>query len=530
MKNMYKKIVYLCSLFLLLNSCSDNEFGMEEKTSPGEKSSCGVISLGEKEESPLLLRNMQRAMDSLSARSGLKSTIVLKPTHYYVRFLPEDTAAYERVIRDTSLYVTPYPLDYEVSEGETYHDPSIPEGKITWQYTVVPVDYDLSSINVHYEKLEDLYIQNEDLDNEDAVVVDGAQLKSGGAQSHKITWKQLVNESISQTTGETNTLKSKWTPQATIRAYDDIVGGFIPLQGVKVRIRYFAFLHAYHYTDAYGHVSFSKKRTKVEYSIEWERDKWDIRDNHVQAYYNGPHKKSSWDLYIGTWTPKSLHYSAIHRALYKYYYGNTLGVTKPSHSLKISYKTGSDPDGHAKASTSAAKVRTWYWWLSAIKVYQKAPSGAEPRKVSEVLATTIHELTHASLDCRLTKSQYEKTSSLVKESWSVFVEWLFMRDIYYHNTEIIDETYMEGSWPSVKRSKSYSPLFIDLVDDVNQNKEDESAPFDELSGYTIYSINAAIPNFRSLSDIEKFMKQNKPKGVTDKLIDKYLETYKKYKL
>ncbi len=524
---MCKKIFYLCSLLLFLNSCSDDEFGMEEKPSPVKKSSCGVISLGEKEESPLLLRNMQRAVDSLSARSGLKSTIVLKPTHYYVRFLPEDSAAYERVIKDTSLFVTSYPLDYEVSEGETYHDPSVPEDKITWQYTVVPVDYDLSSINVHYEKLEDLYIQNEDLDSEENVAVDGIQLKSGTSMSHKITWKQLVNESISQTTGETNSLKSKWTPQATIRAYDDIVGGFIPLQGVKVRIRYFAFLHAYHYTDAYGHVSFSKKRTKVEYSIEWERDKWDIRDNHVQAYYNGPHKKSSWDLYIGTWTPKSLHYSAIHRALYKYYYGNCLGLTRPSRSLKIAYREGY---GDANGETFCFLVRNLNGLVHSINIYGKGSKSHGVRSVSEVLSTTLHELAHASHMCRINTIKYENhVRKYIRESYASLVQWQLTIDLYKNyvdktQLEAIDELYGKQNWPN--NSKNYTPLFIDMLDSCNQSKKGELIN-EDIYGYNLLSIDKSLTSLEDIDDVKDFMKKAKPGHVSEKQINNFINQYKK---
>jgi hypothetical protein len=149
------------------------------------------------------------------------------------------------------------------------------------------------------------------------------------------------------------------------------MGKYIPLQGVKVRIRYFAFLKAYHYTDANGNVTFSSKRTSVEYSIEWERDMWDIRDDGTQAYYNGPDQKSKWNLNINSGAPKSWYYSAIHRALYKYYYGDCCGLVRPSKSLKISFENRSDPDGTALGYTRSPNVRTWNWIFNAIKIYGK---------------------------------------------------------------------------------------------------------------------------------------------------------------
>ena len=46
-----------------------------------------------------------------------------------------------------------YPLDYDIEVGGTYyHDPSIPEGQITWLYTTVKPDYEFPALQ--YEILE----------------------------------------------------------------------------------------------------------------------------------------------------------------------------------------------------------------------------------------------------------------------------------------------------------------------------------------------------------------------------------------
>jgi hypothetical protein len=102
---------------------------------------------------------------------------------------------------------------------------------------------------------------------------------------------------------QTETLR-KWTPAATIKAYDDILDAYIPLDGVKVRITTFAFVKKTAITNIYGQVSFDKRNRDVSYSIEWERDNWDIRDGGTQAYYNGPNNtKSAWNLNIGKGLP-----------------------------------------------------------------------------------------------------------------------------------------------------------------------------------------------------------------------------------
>ena len=514
-------------LALQLSSCEKdevlNEPVREQQTGSKE------IRLGAKVESPFLLRNMQRSVDTLSARSGLRSQTVLKPTHLYVRFLPTDTAQYERLVADTTLDFDSYPLDYELTEGDSYHDPSLPADVITWQYTVVPADYDLKGLGIMYEVLDELYILDEDLEREDISVGD-TQLRSGKGSG--LSWKSVVDEALIQTgnVGET-TLRSKWTPAATIKAYDDLMGKYIPLQGVKVRIRYFAFLKAYHYTDANGNVSFSSKRTSVEYSIEWERDMWDIRDDGTQAYYHGPDQKEKWNLNINTGAPKSLHYSAIHRALYKYYYGDCCGLIRPSKSLRVSYQKGSDPEKIALAKTYHNRISKLIGIKPEIEVFEKNTSGVY-LNVHEVVANTIHELAHASHCMYVGKSIYEATHIGIYESWATAVEWYLTRNLYTNMgltnsmLKIIDIDYQEQEWCITSRTY-YTPLFIDLYDDLNEYEKSRIYPKDEVSGYTFSFLNKNIGKFTNISELRSFLKQNKIRGVSDVNIDNLINDIEK---
>ena len=521
---------------LLFSSCEKDEV-LNEPVSEQQTVS-GEIRLGAKVESPFLLRNMQRSVDTLSARTGLKSLTILKPTHLYVRFLPTDTAQYERLVADTTLDLDSYPLDYQLTEGDSYHDPSLPADAITWQYTVVPADYDLKGLGITYEVLDELYILDEDLEREDISVGD-AQLRSGKGSG--LSWKSVVDEALIQTgnVGEA-TLRSKWTPSATIKAYDDLMGKYIPLQGVKVRIRYFAFLKAYHYTDANGNVTFSSKRTSVEYSIEWERDMWDIRDDGTQAYYHGPDQKGRWDLNINSGAPKSLYYSAIHRALYKYYYGDCCGLVRPSKSLKISFENINDPNGSALGYTRSPNVRTWNWIFNSIKIYGKKIIKENDKEVvvsqlvSDVFSVTLHELAHASHACRMSRSGYDETSSIIKDSWADAVGWIMTLDEYrklgLSVSDIADlSSDMDNHWwPNYHKTELliYSPLFIDMVDVENQGQEVLYRPFDEVSGYTMSLIDSNLPMMKNFMDVENFMKNNRPANVTINQINTFLKIYR----
>ena len=75
--------------------------------------------------------------------------------------------------------------------------------------------------------------------------------------------------------------------------------------------------------------------------------------------------------------------------------------------------------------------------------------------------------------------------------------------------------------------KDYSPIFVDMIDDYNQSI-DGYVLDDNLSGYSVKSLDENITKFRTIKDVKTYIKGNKPNGVTDELIDKYLESYKDY--
>ena len=533
-------IIFAALAFTLASCEKDDLLELKQSTRQTDKTELideiheGEIQLGDKYENPLLLKNMQRAADTLSKRSGLRNAVILEPTHLYVRFLPKDSAEYEQLVADTVLDVTPYPLDYELTEGTVYHDKSLPYDSYQWQYAVVPIDYDLSSVGIHSEKLEELYMPDGILDEEDEDNT-GALRSTSVSPSSEFSLSQLLTEAERQTEKVTSTLKSKWRPGATIKAYDNVVGGMIPLRGVKVRICVLGFIKTHKYTDENGNVSFSKRRRRASYSIEWEDDKWDIRDKGTQAYYNGPRLEKWWNLSIGMGTQKSLHYSAIHRALYEYYYGDNCGFSRPSKSLKISYREGSDPDGKASGSTTQACVRTWGWIASPIKIYGTSVYGGK-YSVSSVLHTTLHELTHASHILRMNKSSYEKVKKYIRESWADFASWKITTTIYMRLGNsgepeyFIKNTYQDQKW-DYKSGSSYSPLFIDLYDNYNQyNKNNPTLyPNDKVYGFSIPLLDKNLCNFKNISDVEAFVKRstNKPYYVNLNQITDLINFYKR---
>ena len=114
-----------------------------------------MIVLGGQLEDPYSVENMNLAFAAIHPTKA--GRVVLEATHHYVRFLPLDGAQYETLER-AGLQLVDHPLDYEiVREGDYYHDPEVPEGQITWQYTVVPKDFVFPQ-GIRHEVLDDCYI------------------------------------------------------------------------------------------------------------------------------------------------------------------------------------------------------------------------------------------------------------------------------------------------------------------------------------------------------------------------------------
>ena len=533
---MKQKLFWAMLPFMALSfvSCEDEEPDVGfDQTSQAQEFQTGEIRLGEKINSPVTLRNMQRAADSLAQRNGmvLRSAMQLEATHLYVRFLPQDSAEYELLVSDTLLDPTPYPWDYELTEGDSYHDPSLPWDAYQWQYTVVPAEHDLEQYNVRYEVLEELYMPNEMFDK-----VSAATTRSVNEETTYL--KELLDESVRQNAPDqmepTETLR-KWTPTATIKAYDDILDAYIPLDGVKVRITTFAFVKKTAITNIYGQVSFDKRNRDVSYSIEWERDNWDIRDGGTQAYYNGPNNtKSAWNLNIGKGTPKSLHISAIHRALLKYYYGSIDGLIRPSKALKVSYQEGADPDGSAHGSTYYERVEYLFNIKPEIVIYGKYLNYKDELTeclVSKVLSVTFHEISHASHAMFVGADKFKATFIGIRESWASAVQWYLTRHLYaglpngdkkYHT---IDFLYKKQIWESTDKDKYYTPLFIDLYDDLNQFEEEYFYPQDDVCCYPLSFFNINISSLTTIYNLRDFLKKNKISGVTDSQIDNLLNSY-----
>lgn len=485
---------------------------------------------------------MRKAYDNLKKQGLLKSSYEIKATHIYFRFLPESEEELDQFeselvsllggeerledMEDEFAFAFfDYPLDYEIEEGGTYYyDPLLPPGEITWQYAVVPVQYPLQS-NVRLERLENLFMLDELV----------GELKSSQDKERKEFWNLLETEAL-KLAGDPdaeNILKSSWRPSGKITVWDDVLQRQIPVHGAKVRARRWFTTHR-GITDIDGNfrVDGTFKRP-ANYSIVWERAHWDIREGWmIQAYYNGPKQQSPWNLAIGsaTNTNKSMRYATIHRAAHRFFYSQKLGLLKPTSVQKIAYlhESGEDINGDYWSWTSPLPPI-----LPTIRVYKANDYGL--RKTHEIFSTTIHELAHAAHLDWMGNISYWQVSTNIRESWAVAVQWALTIDDYNDLGVTVENNLMfekaigmlskQEYWPN-SGNVSYSPLFIDLADNLNQkSRYGRNFPDDNVSGYTMALLNTILLKSYGLSSLKQEVKSRKPIGVTDAQLDLLFKRY-----
>lgn len=150
-------IFMLFSIALPLSSCSPAGFTPSEGPfgPEGTHSTHEMIVLGEQLEDPYSVDNMTKALESLYPTKAER--VRLDPTHVYMRFLPRDEKEYN-MLTARGIELIDHPVDYRiVREGDYYHDPTVREGSITWQYSVIPKDLSFPQ-TIRHEVLDECYI------------------------------------------------------------------------------------------------------------------------------------------------------------------------------------------------------------------------------------------------------------------------------------------------------------------------------------------------------------------------------------
>ena len=131
--------------------------------------------LGARLTNPYLLPNITQAYHNLGIYN-----VPIVITNLYVRFKPnsvDQLAVLDSIVETQNLELFDTPLDFDVVyEGDYYQDAAIPEEQITWQYAVVPPDFQFPA-GIQYETLAQIHIPGNEYT---AVETEAENLAGGG--------------------------------------------------------------------------------------------------------------------------------------------------------------------------------------------------------------------------------------------------------------------------------------------------------------------------------------------------------------
>ena len=245
---------------LLLMSCSKEKLTVEHGIDYdyGKTLSHERIVLGNRRENPYKTENVTKALANLYPTKA--GRVEIESTDLYVRFLPQGKEECD-LLEAMGLELVDHPLDYDIAvEGDWYHDPEVPEGKVTWQYAVVPVGFDFPDIE--YEIIHECHI------NRDNSVTrsDGIDWESVEREAYMITGNEDYISECEVKSSE------KQIPSGRITIVDEHANGGKPfgVAGVKVSCNSFVKFDSA-YTDRDGYYTMSRKfSSKLRYRLVFQ--------------------------------------------------------------------------------------------------------------------------------------------------------------------------------------------------------------------------------------------------------------------
>lgn len=226
----------------------------------GRKLSHEKIVLGARLENPYKTENITRAFQALYPVKS--DRLEIRTTDLYVRFLPKTEEEYE-LLQSLDMMMTDHPLDYEiVEEGDWYHDPEVPEGNVTWQYAVVPRDFEFP--DMEYEIIDECYLSENDPETKSVSVID---------------WEAVERQAYLMTGNEDmllpQTKAPKVAPSGRITIVDEDFNDGKPVGVAGVQVSCNTFIKFSHsYTDKDGYYKMSTQYTsKPRYRLIFTNSK-----------------------------------------------------------------------------------------------------------------------------------------------------------------------------------------------------------------------------------------------------------------
>jgi hypothetical protein len=477
-----------------------------------------MTQLIKKLENPYAVKNMQKAYDNLQKSNARISTegLDVTTTHLYVKFKPKNNQELEILKDDSTLVLYSYPMDYEISQGSYYHDPSIPDSLPTYQYCSVPADKKLPN-GVAYEVLEKLYIPDENKD--------GASANQRKASDESVT--ALVDEALritgnlEPTPANARVTASSWRPAGRVRVWDDVNNTWKGVEGVIVKARRWFTTHQ-GMVDGNGNYSCDGTfKRDANYSLDWERYDFALRESWLDgANINGPKKEGNWDNDFRGLGDKNAFHAKVFMGAYHYYYKDIKGLRRPPQNgfwkTQMHIRCYNE---EGKVNGSHAPSRRFLGLGNAIHIYNQQIN--DPAiKIMDIYATTVHELAHAS-HWNMDKDSYNCMNDencgivccsgelIVAESWARGVQWELTKDIWKWYEPSYGRKKL-GNSPSKPSWYSYTGVVQDMID--SQFGSD-----DLVDGYTIRQIEDALQGQKTWNGWRDNIKNKYNNGTENKI-------------
>ncbi len=407
---------------LVLVSCS-KEGGSPVEVDPvstkekEEVVSHEMMELGRRLENPYSVTNVGAA---LAALYPTRSSASVPVSDYYVRFLPKDTCEFN-LLSDLGVEMFDHPMDREIlKDGDYYHDPSLPEEKITWQYAVVSPDFNFPE-GIVYELLDKCFIPDE----VSTRGLDGLDWDAIERKSFEITDNGGLL--VPQT-------RAKSKPSGRIAIVDDKLKSkkTVGVAGVKMVANVFVKI-ATTYTDENGDYQFSRKfSARPHYRICFKnKTGFSIGLNLILIPASistiGKGSPTGIDVTVDKNSDATLfRRCVVNNAAYDYYKKcETTGVTMPPKNLRFWILNILRPSStlmmHHGALLDNKLVSKYIGQYTAI-VRIFAPditigSKGKNGNYSELYATTVHEMAHASHFQKVGTDYWRKYANYILSSF-----------------------------------------------------------------------------------------------------------------
>ncbi len=415
--------ITLLLVALILMSCGKDEFrtGRGLNYSYGRDIPHEKIVLGERLDNPYTTENMTKALHSLYPTKA--DRVDVKTTNLYVRFLPENEDEY-KILRDTGLELMDHPMDYDiVVDGDWYHDPDVPEDKVTWQYAVVPRDFRFPDIR--YELIDECYISEND----------------PGTRSDGIDWEAVEREAYILT-GNADMLSQpltkaaqKYQPAGRITIEDEDFKGGQPFGVAGVRIVCNSFVKIDEtYTDRDGYYQMEKSfASDIRYRLVFKNEKgFSIGFNLVLVPASvstlGKSSPEGVSMTITKDSEKKLfRRCVVNNAAYDYYSrcaSEDLGISTPPEDLRIwlfgSISAASAVMLHHGAVLRSDLIEGFLGKFSRLVEYFMPDVTIGMQLVDDydfIYSTTCHELAHTSHFTKVGTDYWDRYILYIMESY-----------------------------------------------------------------------------------------------------------------